>query len=77
MPTARALTNMDVVGAGVPVTLYAIDGNGNRFGGILAQATTTADGGYSVTLPSWNLYDSSHPWVVAVGDAADGTLMRP
>jgi len=76
MPTARALTGMDVVGAGVPVTLYSIDANGNRFGGVLAQTATVADGGYSVTLPSWNLYDSAHPWVVSVGDAADGTLMR-
>lgn len=76
LPRANALTGMEVVGAGVPVSLYAIDEDGNRLGGLLAQSTTGADGAYSVTLPSWSIYDRSHPWVVAVGDPADGTLMR-
>jgi hypothetical protein len=68
LPRALALTGMDTVGAGVPVTLYAIDAAGNRFGSILDQGTTASDGSYAVTLPSWDLYDRTHPWVVAVGD---------
>jgi Tol biopolymer transport system component len=75
-PRALALTGVDVVGAGVPVTLYAIDAAGNPYGRVLDQSITASDGSYSVTLPSWNLYDPAHPWVVAVGDAAAGTLMR-
>jgi hypothetical protein len=76
LPRALALTGMDTVDAGVPVSLYAIDAAGNRFGSILDQGTTASDGSYAVTLPSWDLYDRAHPWVVAVGDPADGTLMR-
>jgi len=73
---AVALTGMEVVGSGVPVTLYAIDRTGARYGGVLDQGITLSDGSYVVTLPSWSLYDAAHPWVVAVGSAADGTLMR-
>lgn len=76
MPEALALTGLETVGSGVEVRLYAIDHQGNPVGPILARATTGSDGGYTVSLPSWDRYDGAHPWVVAVGDAADGTLMR-
>jgi len=76
MPEALALTGLQTVGAGVEVRLYAIDHQGNRFGAILDTETTGSDGTYSVTLPSWDRYDGNHPWVVAVGSPADGTLMR-
>lgn len=76
LPEAAALTGLETVDSGVEVRLYAIDADGNRFGGILGTATTGSDGSYILTLPSWDRYDGNHPWVVAVGDPADDTLMR-
>jgi hypothetical protein len=76
LPEAMALTGLETVGSGVEVRLYAIDHQGNRVGPILDTAATRSDGGYTVTLPSWDRYDGDHPWVVAVGDPAAGTLMR-
>lgn len=75
-PSAYALTGMEVVGAGVDVTLTAIDVNGEPYGPVLAQTSTDADGRFELSLPSWDLYNPAHPWVVFVGDAAGGTRMR-
>jgi hypothetical protein len=76
MPEAMALTGLRNEGAGVDVRLYAVDASGAQFGPMLDRTTTGSDGGYLVTLPSWDRYDGNHPWVVAVGDPADGTLLR-
>ncbi len=75
-PSAEALTGMRGVGAGVLVQLYTIDNNGNRNSPILSQAVTVAGGRYTMQLPSWDLYDSNLPRVVAVGSAVNRTLMR-
>jgi hypothetical protein len=76
MPEAAALTGLETVESGVEVRLYAVDRQGNPFGALLDVTTTASDGSYIVTLPSWDTYDGAHPWVVAVGNEADGTLMR-
>ncbi|MFQ5507814.1 MAG: hypothetical protein ACE5FN_00600 [Leptospirillia bacterium] len=74
-PEAMALTGMKTV-AGEVVSLYAIDRNGVQQGPILAQAVTDANGKYTIRVPSWDLYNANFPRVVAVGSAANGTLMR-
>ncbi|MBI5135961.1 MAG: hypothetical protein HZA24_01355 [Nitrospirae bacterium] len=76
VPQARALTGMETAPAGVLVSLYSIDGTGQRSGSVITRTVTNASGVYTMTIPSWDMYNAHRPWVVAVGDAATGTLMR-
>ncbi len=76
VPKVSALTGMESAGGGVVVRLYAMDASGNQVGPVLNQAITDDGGNYVMTIPSWDLANPSQPWVVAVGSAANGTLMR-
>lgn len=76
MPEALALVGMETVGAGVEVRLYAIDGSGAQVGPVLASTPTDDNGQFHITVPSRDAYRPQTPWVLAVGNATDGTLMR-
>ncbi|MDH5526014.1 MAG: hypothetical protein OEY97_01745 [Nitrospirota bacterium] len=74
--TAWALSGMEAVGGNVEVRLYAIDLTGVQVGPTLASTTTDGNGRYRITVPSRDTYQPHTPWVLAVGSAANGTLMR-